>query len=454
MTAAAPGLVYLSLSHCVLLSDDGLSRCTASTPLLLGLNLKACSRITYNAVRALDAHCPLLVSLNLSRCHGVSDAFMSVLALAGIGRQLVNLRINHTKITDVALFFVAQNCRALVRIAIANCVYVTQRGISHLTARAKHLEKIRLANCIILRRVRDSRRDSRSPSDVNTSSGGNINGSRSRSSADSDASRRRRRRASERSRSDYVRDTIQQDDQDGRFTVQQASSSVSDDEDDDDGDGDGDVGVGVRNSTTVEGNGGRDSRAAEGRSGRRHHGSHTTSSVSPMTTSVNTNPIPSSSRLRLRQHHVLGGIGDDSGEDDDVEDGVHDDVDGDEEYDDDDDDDDDEEGESESDESDMDGGSLRSMAVPTNSERDRRVIADDDEGEDGLAAAEEEQEVGEEEEGVVELQRPDVGRASMLVHPSVVLPWGYVDDDEGDDGEDDDMEEYERERLAALSVAS
>jgi hypothetical protein len=150
--AYTPHLSYLSLSHCVLLSDEGLSRCTQSLPNLVGLNLKGCSRLTYNCVRALDQNCSKLTSLNVSRCHGVSDAFISVLSMSRIGRQLRNLKLNYTKITDVAMFFIAQNCRALQKLSIAHCVYVTQRGLTHLTARSRHLKRIRLAHCIIVRK--------------------------------------------------------------------------------------------------------------------------------------------------------------------------------------------------------------------------------------------------------------------------------------------------------------
>nr|CEL66724.1 TPA: F-box/LRR-repeat protein 20, related [Neospora caninum Liverpool] len=99
---------------------------------LFELALHRSDKITNEGLRVLARACPNLVLLSLSSCSQVTDA--GVVEIAESCRRLLKLRLDGTRVTDVAIRAVGQSLRRLRYLHLQRCSHVTGESLSFFSA--------------------------------------------------------------------------------------------------------------------------------------------------------------------------------------------------------------------------------------------------------------------------------------------------------------------------------
>ncbi|KAG2077262.1 RNI-like protein [Suillus decipiens] len=156
-------LRVLDLSHCLKLTDAGVEGIVTHAPLLRSLAFAGCPNLTDKALESISklglhlgnltlAHCPRITdngivslvrsctelrSVDLAFCRHLSD--MAVFELASLDHihRLVLVRV--PKLTDNAIYFLADHTPSLERLHLSYCDRITLKSLHHLVRTCKRL---------------------------------------------------------------------------------------------------------------------------------------------------------------------------------------------------------------------------------------------------------------------------------------------------------------------------
>ncbi|XP_072291438.1 F-box and leucine-rich repeat protein 13 [Eucyclogobius newberryi] len=139
-------LQYLDISMCNNVGNVGIKHLTdgLSAPKLQELNISYCSRVTDTAVQRIALRLSKLYHLNLSYCGGLSDKALEFLSDSSIR----SLDISGCSVQDQGLAALARV--RLRKIALAECIFVTDVGIETLCRNVKCLEEVDISYCAAL----------------------------------------------------------------------------------------------------------------------------------------------------------------------------------------------------------------------------------------------------------------------------------------------------------------
>ena len=137
-----PQLTTIDLGKCINITDEGLTafahdRQLETTANLLGreyhfslrrMSLIGCTKITDVGVSAVAQNCPLLSNINVSYCRSISDTALSAIAHDCPLLREINVS-GCNQITNVGLSALAQNCSLLDEIDTSNCYTISDVGV-------------------------------------------------------------------------------------------------------------------------------------------------------------------------------------------------------------------------------------------------------------------------------------------------------------------------------------
>ncbi|XP_078024112.1 F-box and leucine-rich repeat protein 13 [Epinephelus lanceolatus] len=139
-------LQHLDISLCDKVSDTGIQYLTEgySSAKLRELNVSYCSHITDMSVMRIAQRLCKLCHLNLSYCERLTDMSLEWLS----GSSICSLDISGCNIQDQGLAAFEGTC--LRKLALAECVCVTDIGIEKLCKNARDLEHVDVSHCVAL----------------------------------------------------------------------------------------------------------------------------------------------------------------------------------------------------------------------------------------------------------------------------------------------------------------
>ncbi|XP_041589708.1 F-box/LRR-repeat protein 2 isoform X5 [Vulpes lagopus] len=140
-------LEYLNLSWCDQITKDGIEALVRGCRGLKALLLRGCTQLEDEALKHIQNYCHELVSLNLQSCSSLSHCELitddGILHLSNSTCGHERLRVleldNCLLITDVALEHL-ENCRGLERLELYDCQQVTRAGIKRMRAQLPHVK--------------------------------------------------------------------------------------------------------------------------------------------------------------------------------------------------------------------------------------------------------------------------------------------------------------------------
>ncbi|CEG36668.1 Leucine rich repeat proteins, some proteins contain F-box [Plasmopara halstedii] len=148
----------LDLSGCTAIADGTLHCIATMCSALTILTLSGCFQVTSCGITAILMHCIHLTSLDLSKCTQVTDeAFLDTLRThqdlsnsmktSLLAKQLVVLRLNDTKISDVTVEWISRHSPLLRELDVSNCQDITDMGLLALRMSIK-LQNLWLRNVV------------------------------------------------------------------------------------------------------------------------------------------------------------------------------------------------------------------------------------------------------------------------------------------------------------------
>ncbi|KAH7887608.1 hypothetical protein F5I97DRAFT_1804868 [Phlebopus sp. FC_14] len=151
----APSLHTLSLAGCTNLTNKSIESICSLGVQLGTLNLAHVSQITDSAVVKLARSCLQLRSVDLAFCRLLTD--MSVFELAGLQRlhRLVLVRV--PKLTDNAIYFLADHTPSLERLHLSYCDRISLKALHHLIRNNPNLNHLTATGIPAARRTGLSR---------------------------------------------------------------------------------------------------------------------------------------------------------------------------------------------------------------------------------------------------------------------------------------------------------
>eukprot|EP01018_Ginkgo_biloba_P039699 Gb_06464 [translate_table: standard] len=111
-----PRLVSLDVSHCLLVTDNGLTAISGGCPDLRELYLKGCRQV---------------MSL------GIDVGF----------KNLEQLQVEGSGFTDTGLVAIGRSCRHLLRLSLEGCLRITESGLRRVMEDCRELRQVNLKNC-------------------------------------------------------------------------------------------------------------------------------------------------------------------------------------------------------------------------------------------------------------------------------------------------------------------
>ncbi|TFK43734.1 hypothetical protein BDQ12DRAFT_695790 [Crucibulum laeve] len=140
IVAHAPRIHTLILSGCTLLTDRALESISNLREHLDVLMLAHVANITDRAVVKLARSCTNLRCLDVAFCRNLTD--MSIFELAGLNslRRLSLVRVQ--KLTDIAIFALAEHATNLERLHISYCDHLSLDALHLLLRKLEHLEHL------------------------------------------------------------------------------------------------------------------------------------------------------------------------------------------------------------------------------------------------------------------------------------------------------------------------
>ncbi|KDQ64249.1 hypothetical protein JAAARDRAFT_166300 [Jaapia argillacea MUCL 33604] len=157
----APRLQTLVLSGCVTLTDRAVEKMCRLGDNLDTLMLSHVSNITDNAVVKLARSCPKLRCVDLSYCRRLTDLAVTELASLSNLRRMNLIRVR--KITDNAIYFIAEHNTTLERLYLSHCDNITLDAIHLLLRRMTTLRHLNATGVAAFKRMGVNRFCDRTP---------------------------------------------------------------------------------------------------------------------------------------------------------------------------------------------------------------------------------------------------------------------------------------------------
>ncbi|KAK9130510.1 hypothetical protein Sjap_010997 [Stephania japonica] len=132
----------LGLARNKYLSDATLVKIGSVCPKLKYLNLSHCYVITKEGIDQIGKCCPEMIELKLNGCSGLSGI--------GIGfpfRKLEAFDAAWLRISDGGLAAIGGNCNGLLKLNLEGCSGVTEQGVKVLVEKCKNLRELNLNRC-------------------------------------------------------------------------------------------------------------------------------------------------------------------------------------------------------------------------------------------------------------------------------------------------------------------
>lgn len=144
-----PAILYLDFNECSSISKNGIYAIANNCPLLRTLNLHGCNGCDTSGRRhnLLDTDvtimkiiegCPNIQNFNLGGLYGVTD--LSLLKIAELRRPIESLNLGFTKITDIGISRVADECRGMKNLQLTSCKSITDIGILRIAQGCPNLK--------------------------------------------------------------------------------------------------------------------------------------------------------------------------------------------------------------------------------------------------------------------------------------------------------------------------
>ncbi|KAA1077128.1 SCF ubiquitin ligase complex subunit [Puccinia graminis f. sp. tritici] len=138
-------LERLTLSGCNSITDDSIIKILKNSQDLVALDLSDCKLITDECIHAVGQYSKFLQGLNLSGCKAMTDAGLQSLRHC---KALRRLKLKYCeKITDAALTVVAVACPLLLEVDLVGCRLVTNASLWMLWKNSSHLRELSLSGC-------------------------------------------------------------------------------------------------------------------------------------------------------------------------------------------------------------------------------------------------------------------------------------------------------------------
>ena len=122
-------------------TDMSISALANNNPGLQFLALDECELLTGKSLKVLASRCPLLAHLSLDGCYQVSDPGMAMLASACPNLTYVSLGLC-SSIKDNTVVKLGSNCRKLSFLNLFGCAYLSEKGIQKMLNEAEGLSHL------------------------------------------------------------------------------------------------------------------------------------------------------------------------------------------------------------------------------------------------------------------------------------------------------------------------
>lgn len=144
MIALCPNLTHLILRSDTKVDFEGWAHLKKLLT-LRNLDLTRCSQIGDNELSAILQSTPELVVLNLEECRAISDN--GFYELPNFNKNLINLNLSRTEISDQPFIELAIKCDLLVLLNATRCEKLTSVGIEEAARHAKLLRELNITLC-------------------------------------------------------------------------------------------------------------------------------------------------------------------------------------------------------------------------------------------------------------------------------------------------------------------
>ncbi|XP_029646690.1 F-box/LRR-repeat protein 7 isoform X1 [Octopus sinensis] len=145
LTASCTGLKDLSISDCPNITDFGIMELSRMEPDLRYLSIAKCDKISDVGIKYIAQHSLKLRYLNCRGCEAISDD--SLERVVKRCHRLRSLDVGKCDITDRGLFILAKHAPHLKRLSVKSCFAITDRGIILLAEHCRHLQQLNIQDC-------------------------------------------------------------------------------------------------------------------------------------------------------------------------------------------------------------------------------------------------------------------------------------------------------------------
>ena len=146
LAVRCPRLEVLDLNCINGMRDSLLEAIGQNCPYLKVLNIANGRSITDDGIEFIAEGCPRLEVLDLSWCVRVTD--WAVSKIAANMRNLRELGLSETRVTDLAISELAQGCSKLEAIHLARCAHISDIGVQNIIRHcSQRLTSLNLASC-------------------------------------------------------------------------------------------------------------------------------------------------------------------------------------------------------------------------------------------------------------------------------------------------------------------
>lgn len=136
------GLEVVDVSECRKgATDMSISALATNNPGLQYLALDECELVTGKCLKVLASHCPQLGHLSLDGCYQVNDPGLAMLASCCLHLTYVSLGLC-SSVKDNALLKLGSNCKKLSFLNLFGCAYLSEKGITKLLKEAEGLSHL------------------------------------------------------------------------------------------------------------------------------------------------------------------------------------------------------------------------------------------------------------------------------------------------------------------------
>ena len=122
-------------------TDMSISALATNNPGLQYLAVDECELITGKCLKVLASHCPHLAHLSLDGCYQVNDPGMAMVASSCLQLTYLSLSLC-SSIKDNTLAKLGSNCRKLSFLNLFGCAYLSEKGIQKLLKEAEGLSHL------------------------------------------------------------------------------------------------------------------------------------------------------------------------------------------------------------------------------------------------------------------------------------------------------------------------